>query len=230
MSLTAHQPGGDGQDQRQVEHEWAKASRTKVCVKARFEGALIHAHTFDLNSAAARATFAAEVARRLAAGHEVSVEVGDVERRLLLLIEETNQAGEDDAPPEYQVVQGEDDPEKDGTYRVTAQGLVQLSNFAMYIDRDVTEHDEGRGTRSFEGRIVRDGGETPFAIPAEGYPNGAKFLATVFRSAGPKARVLGKPEALCRAVSALSSPEARTVTANMGQGYRTIHALTPCKT
>ena len=217
MTHEGNQQDEGGTDQPQVEYAWDRTSKTKIRVMARFGGTLIHANAFDPNNATARATFAAAVAQRLAKGHQVTVAVQDVEQQLLLLIEEMDQAGDDDATAaEYQVVQGDDDPEKDGIYRVSALGPVQLCNFAMSIDRDVTTLDGAQVDRRFEGRIVRGAAESPFAISADDYPNGSKFLSAVFRAAGVKARVLCKPEALCRAVSALSNPVSRVITADLG--------------
>ena len=212
------QGGGATGGQGQVEYTWEKVSKARILVKAHLDGTLIHAHAFDLNNATARANFAAALAQKLASTYQLTLAVEDVEESLLHVIEEAAQADEGAyvGPADYQVVLGEDDPEKDGLYMNTAQGPVQLCNFVMYIDRDVAVEDGGEVRRRFEGRIILNGATTEFSIPSEEYAVGSKFLAAIYRVAGAKARVLCKPEALCRAVSAVSSPIPKTFTTDFG--------------
>ena len=82
----------------------------------------------------------------------------------------------------------------------------------MLILRDVLLDDGGEPRRRFEGRIHLLGKPSEYAMSPEEYANHRLFTTAVYAAGGPKARFLVKPEAVCRAVSALSDPVEERVT------------------
>lgn len=219
MSHAAPQGGvGASSGAAQVEYACERMSKAKVRVSARVHGKLAHFNAYDLDSATARTKFAATLAQKIEKDGLETIDVQAVEDDLLHLVDEADQ-GDGEAgshQDEYEVVMDNPNPERNGIYRNSATGPIQLSNFAMAIERDVAVHDgEGIGRR-YEGRIILNGVASDFSVTPEEYNGGNKLAIAIHQSAGAKARILCKPEVLCRAVYALSSPIPTTITTDFG--------------
>ena len=213
-------PGaGDASPPASLEFEWEKVSPARIRVKVRHGERLVFAHSFDINNAtSARERFAAGLAARLGSEGGTRVDPRGIEAELLRIIDEAGQAdaGDARAEPQYLLVEDDPDPRKNGIYEVTADGPRPLCNFTMRVDKDVVHDDGGETRRRFEGRITLDGRASAFAMSPDDFANPRQFMAAVYAAAGPRAQFLAKPEAVCRAVSALSEPASEAVTNGFG--------------
>ena len=87
-----------------------------------------------------------------------------------------------------------DRPEKQGLYDYSREPPVQLTNFSMFVDREVQVHDDMQPHKRFSGRIELRGQPHPFTINAEDYANNGKLTASIFEAAGSKVEIHCKPE------------------------------------
>jgi hypothetical protein len=221
MSPEPQHPGNPTEGQGGIVVHWEKVSKTKTLVKARFNGTLVHSHALDLNSATARASYAQTLVAKVQAAHQVEVNANVIEQQLIAAIDEmaAQVVGDDDGsagPPEYLALDDDEDPERRGLYRLTADMPHQLSNFTMFIDRDTVIRDGPEERHQFEGIIRLHGKVAKFSISSEVFASNEQLRAAIFAAAGPKATILCKVDALRTAISRVSAPVARTVTTDIG--------------
>jgi hypothetical protein len=220
MSPEPQHPGNPIEGQGVVV-DWEKISLSKTVVKARFGGTLVHSHALNLNSATARASYAQAVVAKVQAAYHVEVDADLIEQKLLAAIDAmaAQAVGDDDAganPPEFLAVDDDEDPERRGLYRLTADGPHQISNFTMFVERDTVIRDGPEERHQFEGIIRLHGKVAKFSISSEQFASNEQLRAVVFASAGPKAAILGRVDALRTAISRVSAPVARTITTDIG--------------
>ena len=214
----------------EIAFAWERLPRGKTQVQARHCEQLFHCASFQLSDSKLRAKYVKEVIARAREQFGVEPDPRAIEAALLAIIETiASQPAEDTvaAPVEYQVVEDQDDPDRNGVYVGTANGPVQLANFIAYIDRDITILDWPQTRRRFEGRVILHGVVSEFVIDSEDYGIGPMLVRAIFKFAGPKAKILVKPEVLCRAISSISSPERRVVSRNFGWNEAGDAYLTP---
>lgn len=183
------------------------------------DGRLFHCDSIRLDDAKGRARLIREVVARARERFGVEADTETLEAELLAIIEKVaNQPAGDTtpAPVEYQVVEYQEDPDRNGQYAVTDNGTVQLTNRVIVIERDTLVEDEGETLRHFEGRVTLHGVATDFKVSSDEYGIGFKLLAAIYQAAGPKVRVYCKTEVLARAISSVSAPERRATTSAFG--------------
>jgi hypothetical protein len=210
--------GGEVDEQSEITFAWELLPRGKTQVQARHGGSIFHCAALRLADDKERARFVGQVAARGQEQFDIPADPQGLELALLAIIEEMAHA-EDEVVPvtvDYQVVEGQADPDRDGIYAVGPEGPVQLSNAIVYIDRDITVKDGPAARRRFEGRVVRNGEVSDFGIDADDYPLGPRLAAAIFAAAGPKVQVFCRYEVLGRAISAISQPIRRVVTTDFG--------------
>jgi hypothetical protein len=222
--------GGAVADQPGISFAWERVPRGKVQVQARFVGTLFHCAAFRVDDAKERARFGKQVAARALERFGVEVGADALEQNLLAIIDDMASHQEDEgfvSPAEYQAVEGDEAPDRNGIYAAGPNGPVQLSNVILYIDRDIMARDGSETRRRFEGRAILHGVTSPFAIDAGDYGNGNRLAAAVFAAAGPRVQILCRPEVLGRAISAISEPTSRVITTDFGWGEGRDSYLTP---
>ena len=206
--------------------EWSKISRTRAQVMVRQDDKLLFCHTFDPSNATSRRNVTETIVEKARAGGGTTT-IEEIEAKLLEVAAEFAALPEaPKPPPEYYAVEDEE-PERCGLYRDGPDGPVQLANFTMAIEEDVTVADDLQSQRRFKGRITLHGVSSAFEIPSEDYGNSDRLKAAVFASAGPRARINCRTEELCRAISAVSAPTRRTLNTNFGWNEEGSAYLTP---
>ena len=220
MSDDEDQPQGPAAEDRSgITFEWEVHPRGRTQVQARALDRLFHCAAFRLDDSRERARFCRQVAARAGADLAIDVTAEVIEHSLLAMIDEMSAQQAEAAPPapaQFQAVEGQPDPARDGFYSAGPDGPVQLTNFLALFDRDIKIRDGHESRRRFVGRLTLLGATSHFAIDAEDFANPHKLAAAIFAAAGPKAQILGRPELLRAAISACSEPTARVVTTDFG--------------
>jgi hypothetical protein len=209
---------GETDDESEITFAWETLPRGKTQVQARHGAAIFHCAALKLADDRERARFVAQVVARAQERLGIAADARALEDVLLAIIDETAHV-EDEAVPatvEFQVVEDQDDPDRDGLYAVGSNGPVQLANFVVLIDRDLQFRDGVETRRRFEGRLILHGVTSDFRIDAEDYGNGNRLAAAVFGAGGPKTQIHCRYEALGRAISAISQPIRRVITTDYG--------------
>jgi hypothetical protein len=105
-----------------------------------------------------------------------------------------------------------------GLYRIGdgINGNIRLTNFAMFIDEDVSIDDGAAQARKFRGRIVLAGREAPIEVAADDYASDQRLQASIFSAIGAEAEIYCRMWEARTAVSAVSRPRRRTVSADFG--------------
>jgi Domain of unknown function (DUF927) len=94
-------------------------------------------------------------------------------------------------------------PDQCGIYSAEAEETI--TNFEPVIEEDVTLEEDVGTQRIFRGQIKLRDKISGFEISADDFPNNAKLMSTIYKSAGPAIQVTCKPEVLRTAISVISA-------------------------
>jgi hypothetical protein len=197
-----------------IEVALERSSPTRFVATTSCGGRPVFTDKLDPAKAKARASYASEVVGRANASGVGTFKPAQVEQAILKAlgrIKDEEEAGAA-CPPVYRVVEHDADGDKEGIY----QGDVRLTNFVLRVHEEVESRDGGETGHHFKAHVSLLGVTRELSISTEEWANDTRFMAALYGAAGARLQLSGKPEALRRAVAALSDPRRTTSTTDFG--------------